>query len=690
MGALAVVREGAVMAPASSHPLPGQPSEAPAGGSEIRALGPIFGQALQGQPDKTGDQAGESHLELVLKIPPGLNLSEQNRTEAERRYRIIEGFLKAERRDRANVLDSLVAQHGISRATLYGWVRGFNSAGLLGLVRKGRADKGEGRRVNTAALEFILATALPHPGVYGEYSAREIFRAYQEEKEWRAAHAARPLVEPQLSQYARYIDPKSGCFKTTAQLPKISCETIRLWLNRIPEPVKVYARKGPNAFGDSQEVLSYRDLAALQPLDFLVLDHRLLDVVCMTRSRTGWRLIRPWVTAAVDMRTRKWLASVIVETPSSDSIVSVLRRVFLDVGIPRACYFDNGRDYRSFWIEGRQAKSHRVKRVKDLGDAMQGILDNLGVRIYHAIIRRARSKIIEPGFISLANFERTLPWWCGHTPKSRPARFDALLEEHERWLKGEVNKPVFPTIEEVAAIFDDFLQSLNERERCGGEGMAKITPTGRGWMSPAEAWEALIGRVERRTISAELLGFCFQKRRRITVRHSEIQASFGGRMYHYRFVDSPVRLIELNGRAVELAYDPFDLGGLAAVYHEGRFLGLASCIELRKMGETAFVEDERARRAVRREVKKVISAVHQQIYVPGPIERLDRRRPVQPKRLDPPRVEVPVDIPAALVEAAQAMETQRRPVQAVEVRVLPGARADSEDGAFTFFSTEGR
>ena len=77
----------------------------------------------------------------------------------------------------------------------------------------------------------------------------------------------------------------------------------------------------------------------------------------MRDGKGVWKLGRPWITAAIDMWTRKWLAWFIVETPSSDSIAAVLKRVFLDHGLPEYCYWDNGRDFRSEWLEGRRTES---------------------------------------------------------------------------------------------------------------------------------------------------------------------------------------------------------------------------------------------------------------------------------------------------------------------------------------------
>lgn len=139
---------------------------------------------------------------------------------------------------------------------------------------------------------------------------------------------------------------------------------------------------------------------------------------------------------------------------------------------------------------------------------------------------------------------------------------------------------------------------------------------------------------------------------------------------------------------MELAYDPLDLGK-AAVYHEGGFIGLADCVPLRRMGEEAFVQDERDRRTVRREVKRFIGAVHKAVPVPDPETYLRRRAAVTPIRTEPERVDVQVQLPAAIAEAhAATVEDAKFSFAAVEaaIPIVEPAQADDDGTEFNFFS----
>jgi len=656
--------------------------------------------------------AAPGQLALALTVPAGPNMSPEDRAEAERRYRIIEllvtpdkyaGIWLQHAHSRGAVVAWLAQQHDVAPRTLYHWLRAWKVGGLPALVSRTRTDKGRPRSFNNAALDFILAAALPRPGLYGTLSVREIFRAYREEQTWRAAHAHSRLGEFELRKYARYLDGH-GRLTEQAQLPEACYETFRSWFSKIPDVVKVMAREGDEAFHATQEIISFRALAELRPLQYVVMDHRRLDLFCLVRNRpalradsqaearatSGWRLCRPWLTAAIDMRTRKWLAWAIVETPSSDSIASVLKRVFLDHGIPEACYWDNGKDFRCEWLEGKARRQGESYRVGELEAGTRGVLETLGVRVHHAIVKRARAKIIEPCFIATANFDHSLPEYCGHKPDARPERLQKLVDKHERWVRGEAEATPFRTIEEIAGLYEEQLETINEREH-PGEGMRKVTPTGHGWMCPNEAWESLTRGMEIRTAAPDVLAFCFHKRKELTVRQGEIRATFHGRQYHYRLADANA-LPMLNGREVELAYDAHDLE-TAAIYCDGRFIGLAHNAELRRMGEDAFVQDERDRRALRRDVKKYIDTVHRSIPMASPEERASRRMAVRPvKPLADARGSETVEAPAHIA-AAVAAQREEQSFRFADAGVDLVRAADNQsyrdddpdDGAFDFF-----
>ena len=640
----------------------------------------------------SGNRGGTLELGLGLPTTARLDGSEVAQEAARKFLEIIEPLVSPERYpdlyarfpNRKDLIHHIASVNNTSESTIYRGLKKWNAGGITALTRRVRADKDNARALNSAGIAFIVAAAIPKPGIYGELSTMEVWRAYEEERQWREAHKGKPLSQAQRSQYAGIIDV-NGVLLPSAQFLPVSYATVCRLLGRLPELVKIMGRSGQEAYRNS-ELLSYRDYESIQPMDYVVMDHRVLDLFCLVPERNGWKLARPWITAAIDMRTRKWLAWVIVETPSSDSIATVLKRIFVNFGLPKALYWDNGRDFRCHWLEGRNESVRPVSKINGLPENWTGVLDTLNVRVHHAIVKNARAKLIEPNFGSIADFDRTLPEWCGHKPTARPERFEKLLEEHEAWLEGKRTDPVFRTISQIAELYDAAIEDLNEREHTG-EGMRKVAVNGYGWMCPNEAFEIFAKRIERRTISEDVLQLCFARRKELTIANGEARVTFSGRQYHYRLLANRTALLGLNGRKVELAYDPLDLEN-GAVYHEKAFVGLVSCVELRHMGEDDFVGDERDRRAARREVKRFIQAVHT-VPVMDPATRLARRRAVAPSRTMPEQMEVAVQLPAPIMEAHAAMSAERKAsfdsieLAGVPAIALPHAAPDTE---FRFFA----
>ena len=119
-------------------------------------------------------------------------------------------------------------------------------------------------------------------------TVRDIFRAYLEERDWRASHADKKLGEYELKKYARYLTTE-GKLAPTAQLPEASYGTFRNWFERIPDIAKVMARDGDEAFHNTQEIISFRDIGSVEPMDYVVMDHRRLDFFCLISERGGWK-----------------------------------------------------------------------------------------------------------------------------------------------------------------------------------------------------------------------------------------------------------------------------------------------------------------------------------------------------------------------------------------------------------------
>jgi hypothetical protein len=123
----------------------------------------------------------------------------------------------------------LAAIHQTSVRSIYRWVTLYKRGGLVALARRGRCDKGKPRILNNSALLFLLTAALHRKGAHGTLSVARIFHSYEAERARRAA-------------------PVDGA----GQLPRVSKETVRNWLGRVGDVVRVLGPEADKAFHSSE------------------------------------------------------------------------------------------------------------------------------------------------------------------------------------------------------------------------------------------------------------------------------------------------------------------------------------------------------------------------------------------------------------------------------------------------------
>ncbi len=390
------------------------------------------------------EETSPAQLAMEMTIPGGPRMSAADREVVNFRFQVIEPLVDRRKHwqiwrfcsdSAVEVVKHQAARHKrtvhktgeqrpLSWRTVYDWWQRYRGqkfsdrSGLEALVDRSRRDKGCKRKLNEAGQDFIVAMVLPFwdgKDGYGELSAADVHAAYNEELAWREEHAGTVLQAEDRKRLKKYCSP-IGRLSKSALLPHIHYETVRKVIAALPKSLLVRARSGPERFEATQVAYSYRAIEKLAPMEYVVMDHRRADLFCAVRSGKGetggWELIRPWITAAIDMRTRKWLGWRIVRTPSAGSIASVMKRVFLDHGLPQSFYWDNGQDFECFWLDG--------------------VLKDLGIPVTHAKVKNARAKVIEPNFKPLAAWERTTPWWGGHKPSARPERLADRVREFEQ------------------------------------------------------------------------------------------------------------------------------------------------------------------------------------------------------------------------------------------------------------------
>jgi putative transposase len=200
-----------------------------------------------------------------------------------------------------------------------------------------------------------------------------------------------------------------------------SGRTMQRELQRIPEHVRSFYRDGKKTFEQSVLPTRVRGYCSLVPNSVWCGDHMQADVAVLTEKG---KVVFPWLTMWMDVRSRKPMGWNLGETPSSRTINQALKRGVNDNGVPDALYIDNGADYSSKMLAGG------VRRFRCLSaeeqEELTGIYMQVGVNeIKFAIPGTPRSKPIERFFKTLQDdFLRNLPGYRGNCPGNRPETVD--------------------------------------------------------------------------------------------------------------------------------------------------------------------------------------------------------------------------------------------------------------------------
>lgn len=130
-----------------------------------------------------------------------------------------------------HLVKKIAERNAISARTLYCWTEIWRRNGILGLIPKRRSDQGKPRIHNSqTALQYMSTVA--NSSKLASLSTSDVYRAYESERAWREERAGKPLGEFERHKYARWV-VEGNILSPESQLPRVSVETVRLWLKRI-------------------------------------------------------------------------------------------------------------------------------------------------------------------------------------------------------------------------------------------------------------------------------------------------------------------------------------------------------------------------------------------------------------------------------------------------------------------------
>lgn len=440
----------------------------------------------------------------------------------------------------------------LSRATLYNWAKAFARQGLIGLV-DGRTRSEAAPTQDDPFLAEIRRLWLT-PREMKLSVCYEIALVMAEERGW------------------------STC----------SYRTAARHVQSLDRAVVLKLRGGEKDYVDDAEPYIERDYSGLATNDMWVADHHSFDVLVRVPGSKDGAVARPWLTAWMDMRSRKIVGLLIrLADPNTDAVLETLRRAIVANGVPGSAYTDNGKDFDCQVLTGQTKTmrwARRRVRVEIDGTRVGGVYAGLGIKHLHALPYHGQSKPIERWFRTVEDrFGRVWPTYCGKDTLSKPED-----------LYDQVRKGKAPTLEAFTEAFTAWVEVDYHQREHAGDGLDGQTP--------AQVFEAQLGTL--RTAPAQLLEVLLQ-RRVGPVRVTQNGVRWNGLTYGQHLPE----LRKLLGKSVWLRIDDRDVTQVSVWTAEDQLVGVAPANK--RLPVQASAEDLRQAMAQKRQHRRAVQAAKQ-------------------------------------------------------------------------------
>lgn len=314
----------------------------------------------------------------------------------------------------------------------------------------------------------------------------------------------------------------------------------------VKEATKILMREGEKAFSDRCLPYIMRMYDKLEPNDVWIADNHTLDIQSMDDNNTIHRL---YLTAFLDAKSGVITGWNITESPDSQSTILALRHGILRFGIPKAVYFDNGREFLTHDVGG---KGHRTRKSDQDIIEPPTILQRLGIEMHNAIVRNAKAKPIERTFYTVKNqFSKSFDGFCGGTILERPES-----------LKRRIKNKAIPQDYEVRSYLDTWIDGEYNLQEYGGsekkyQGMSRL-----------DVWNKEIREV-RKAATEELNLMLMRSTRIQKIKRNGVYIAISGERIWYMHPEETILHL---GEEVYVRYDPADLSAVRLYNTEDQYL----------------------------------------------------------------------------------------------------------------------
>ncbi|MEY8322206.1 transposase family protein [Lachnospiraceae bacterium 46-61] len=159
--------------------------------------------------------------------------------------------------------------------------------------------------------------------------------------------------------------------------------TFKRSVEKIPNTIKMYFREREKVFIDKCAPYIKRMYDDLESNDIWVADNHTFDIMVEKEGKP----VRVYLTAFMDVRSRKMMGWCVTDAPSSDATIYALKKGCEKFGVPRSIYTDNGREFLFHDLGGN---GFRKKKKKWRKIEIAFYIGRFGCRISHSIAQKCK------------------------------------------------------------------------------------------------------------------------------------------------------------------------------------------------------------------------------------------------------------------------------------------------------------
>lgn len=365
----------------------------------------------------------------------------------------------------------------------------------------------------------------------------DIFEYYYLDQTRKSVELCMTLTKLEISQHPDRYDQ--------SLLPLASSATFAREIERsIPVPVLKYYRLGEKACHDECANYIERSYDDLHSNDIWVCDNHTFDIFIDDGESS--KPVRVYLTAFLDVRSRKMVGWYVTDAPSSDATLQALRRGITAYGIPKRIYSDNGREFLTHDIGGRGFR----KSAKTGEHEPMTILQHLQIEFRTAMVKNARAKIVERAFVDIKNcFSKLFEGYTGGTIAERPERLKKTGKHAENFI----------IIDEFREYVDIFIRGWFNKQPHSGAGMNGRTRD--------EVYAACL--YEQRVATPDELNLMMMRTGRMQTVNRGVRIKFYGQ--ELRFYSDDL-IMGHDREKVYVRYNPDDLAEVRVYDEQDRFL----------------------------------------------------------------------------------------------------------------------